>query len=1029
MQTKKWEIKIAILCLSLGVGSACLGKVIYVDENATGANDGSTWADAYYYLQDALTDANAAEKPVETRVAQGTYRPDEDTLHPAGTGDREATFQLINGVTLKGGYAGLGEPVPNARDIRLYETILSGDLNDDDNQVNHAEDLSDEPARGENSYHIVTGGGTDATAILDGFTITGGNANGSLYPNTCGGGMLCNSDATVRNCTFTGNSAIYGGGIHCSPSQFCDASPTLTNCIFICNTAEDEGGGLWIGDSDPEVTNCIITDNSAGNNGGGVMFGGDNWATFVNCVINANSAGKDGGAMYCTWCYGLPIINCTFTSNSAGERGGGIRIQEGSWMKLTNCILWGDSPEEVSAEWSQDASLNHCCILGGWSGDGNVDSDPLFIDADGSDNISGTEDDNLRLSLRSPCIDMGDNSAIPALLFVDLDDNPRISNHIVDAGPYERQSFVVSQRSIIVPEGGSASFTVALTDDPYGAIEVNVSCCLGDADITVASGGRLPFNSSNYSIPQTVTLVAAEDEDYLTGECEIWISGAGLLTAVIKGSEMDNEPVPPVLYVDARASGAKNGWSWVDAFTRLQDALQVAAGYSEVKEVRVAQGIYKPADPFSGDREATFQIVSGVAVKGGYAGLGAPDPNARNIEMHRTTLSGDINGDDGPNFNNNEENSRSVVYSNDTDSTAVLDGFTITAGNGTTGAGMHNVYGSPTLINCIFTGNYASFAGGGICGGSLTLSNCAFIENVARSAGGAIFGGDSPTIIRDCIFISNSVIDRNGVGGAIFRDEPILTNCTFIGNSGDSGGALNVMYGTAVGCKFIANRGVVGGAIFTINLTMTNCIVSNNSADDGGGLWGMSPIVTSCTFSRNSANHYGGGIKSWDGTPTVTNCIFWDNTANGRKDESAQIYTEDGIPLVNYSCIQDWTGNWGGTGNNGDAPCFADPNNDDYHLKSQAGRWDSNDGRWMIDDVTSPCIDAGDPMMPIGDEPFPNGGIINMGAYGGTAEASKSYFGEPPCETIVAGDINGDCAVDFKDFMLMARHWLEEHDG
>ena len=95
-------------------------------------------------------------------------------------------------------------------------------------------------------------------------------------------------------------------------------------------------------------------------------------------------------------------------------------------------------------------------------------------------------------------------------------------------------------------------------------------------------------------------------------------------------------------------------------------------------------------------------------------------------------------------------------------------------------------------------------------------------------------------------------------------------------------------------------------------------------------------------------------------------------------------------------------------------------------MKSQAGRWDANEGRWTIDEVTSSCIDAGDPMSPIGLEPFPNGGRINMGAYGGTAEASKSYFGEPVCETIVAGDINGDCKVNFKDFALMALHWLED---
>jgi len=98
--------------------------------------------------------------------------------------------------------------------------------------------------------------------------------------------------------------------------------------------------------------------------------------------------------------------------------------------------------------------------------------------------------------------------------------------------------------------------------------------------------------------------------------------------------------------------------------------------------------------------------------------------------------------------------------------------------------------------------------------------------------------------------------------------------------------------------------------------------------------------------------------------------------------------------------------------------------NGDYHLKSQAGRWNPDTSDWARDDVTSPCIDAGDPMSPIGREPFPNGGIVNMGAYGATAEASKSYFGTPVCETIVAGDLNGDCKVDYRDFMILAMHWL-----
>jgi len=97
----------------------------------------------------------------------------------------------------------------------------------------------------------------------------------------------------------------------------------------------------------------------------------------------------------------------------------------------------------------------------------------------------------------------------------------------------------------------------------------------------------------------------------------------------------------------------------------------------------------------------------------------------------------------------------------------------------------------------------------------------------------------------------------------------------------------------------------------------------------------------------------------------------------------------------------------------------------DYHLKSAAGRWTGSG--WFLDDVNSPCIDAGDPCDSIGVEPNPNGGRINIGAYGGTAQASKSTSGivEPVCISPPAADLNGDCRVDFLDFAAMASGWLD----
>ena len=120
-------------------------------------------------------------------------------------------------------------------------------------------------------------------------------------------------------------------------------------------------------------------------------------------------------------------------------------------------------------------------------------------------------------------------------------------------------------------------------------------------------------------------------------------------------------------------------------------------------------------------------------------------------------------------------------------------------------------------------------------------------------------------------------------------------------------------------------------------------------------------------------------------------------------------------------------GQWSDPNNGGAPATAADPNAvwvaGDYHLRSQAGHWDRQTETWVRDSETSPCIDAGNPAQPFSLEPFPNGGIINLGAYGDTAEASKSYFGEPICETQIAGDINGDCRVDSTDAALATQPW------
>jgi len=271
----------------------------------------------------------------------------------------------------------------------------------------------------------------------------------------------------------------------------------------------------------------------------------------------------------------------------------------------------------------------------------------------------------------------------------------------------------------------------------------------------------------------------------------------------------------------------------------------------------------------------------------------------------------------------------------------------------------------------------------------------------------------------------------NYLGGGIRCDEssPMISDCTITGSWAYFGAGIGCEGGSPIitECTITGNHAVNGGggmSMWESNPIISNCTFSDNSVDAKGGAVYSSesnPVVTSCTFAGNLAELSDGGsiYSRGTGNPTLRHCVLW-----GNAPQEIYVYEESSSVTASYCDIE---GGWAGEGNIDADPCFADPDNGDYHLKSQGGRYDPNEGGWTTDEVTSPCIDAGDPMSPIQYEPFPNGGVINIGAYGGTAEASKSWFGGPVCETIVAGDIDGNCLVDFRDFRLMAMHWLESH--
>ena len=373
-----------------------------------------------------------------------------------------------------------------------------------------------------------------------------------------------------------------------------------------------------------------------------------------------------------------------------------------------------------------------------------------------------------------------------------------------------------------------------------------------------------------------------------------------------------------LLFVDDDAPPEGDGKSWDTAYRFLADAL-VAAGKGQVGEIRVAQGVYQPdrdeANPDgTGDREATFQLINGLALMGGYAGIDAKDPDARDIELYETILSGDLLGNDEPDFKNNDENSFHVVRGDAIDETAVLDGFSITAGNADgpgdqdQGGGMYNSDGaSPTVTSCTFVANSADFVGGGMCNlqdSSPTVIDCTFNGNLAGSpeaagsppedatfpSGGGMYNSeDSSPIVIGCTFVANAAAYGGGMTNS-GNSSPTVIGCTFVANTaGDGGGMLNASNSNpaVTDCIFSGNSAYSwGGGMYNranSNPTVANCTFSDNSAGDGGGMlnfFSSNPTVTNCTFSDNSAGEGGGGMLNFfNSNPTVTNCTFSGNSA------------------------------------------------------------------------------------------------------------------------------------------------------
>ncbi len=404
--------------------------IIYVDAAANGAQNGTSWPNAYRHLGPALDTAPAG---AEIRVAQGNYFPNEGyTSSPSGN-YRNFSFRLpVNG-TLRGGYAGVAGENPNEQSVKDYRTYLSANIVITRDPFTFQE---------QHAYHVVTGA---SDAVLDGVFLGNAQANGQTITSSAGGGIYCNqTDMTVMNCMLSGNEAVYGGGIYAL-----NADVRVVNCLIICNNAVANGGAVYAQNANVELINCTMTGNEAEGHGR-TVFAQNASVDIVNTIVwgttreNPNMPPRTGAH--------LSIMNnaSIVADHSCIQYG-----EEAIERDADSTVVWDNSNITSSPEfWCMHMIDFVYNPLSAYSLMGFV-----LIPPENS-------------SIISPCIDAGLN--LPELPTADMSGQDRICNNTVDMGAFESQQgeslpeqtpqelpFTIEKMSLTgSSRAGIASFTI-----------------------------------------------------------------------------------------------------------------------------------------------------------------------------------------------------------------------------------------------------------------------------------------------------------------------------------------------------------------------------------------------------------------------------------------------------------------------------------------------------------------------------------------------------------------------------------------
>lgn len=913
--------------------------VRYVDADVSTSGDGSSWANAYKTLTEALAIAVASD---EVWIAAGTY-------YPSPTGDQAVSFAIPAGVRVYGGFAGT-EANRADRDWLTNLTTLSGDYSSDDTVTRDGTTgLLTFTHISENAGQVVTMDGTAATGspitsdpadasytTLDGVTVRGGNSSsgGGLYCDGSGAGGVCSP--AIANVIFLRNVGANGGAVYIQGASG-TASPVFADVTFSENSAGN-GGGVYVtassGTAVPVFERVAMFQNSATNGGGGVYVDKGSSPVFTNVVFAQNAADPTsttgyGGAIHVNALVStasLTASNVTFADNAAYV-GGAVFIDARfgtASVTIDNAILWGntaavssDANQIFNTQGEAAVTLRSAILQGVCSQIQNatctdtIAQNPLFADAtnpSGADGRLRSSDDGLNLQDTSPALNVGNNTLVPSGVTTDITGGNRILQATVDLGAYEQLELLPSTYFV------------------NGAVS--------------ASGDGLSWGNAFKTLTEALAVVNARDE--------VWVA-AGTYTPSATADREASFRIPAGVRVYGGFAGTETNRAdrdWVTNVTKLSGDY---AGNDVVTRNAETGDL-----TFTNNEENAYTVVrmDGTQATGSPITSDPSTPSSYTVLDGVTIRGGNSNNSIGP--------------------TASGGGF-LCDGSGLSGAC------SPVISNVTLVHNYAFIIGGGFVGNladggisSPVFSNVTVFQNEALTSGGGMAlstgllfdgaAGTSTAAFTDVSFVQNYAGTNGGSGLLIYNND---------------GGSSNVTLSNAT---FAQNGG--GEALLAYTASGGPSIVSVSLAH--------------ATIVGNTEN--GVSTLSGDSRATITldNSILWGNT--GSSGATHQFFTSGRPGVVYGPYILRNTLVEGGCGTSGEATCTnvstADPLFVDANTPNGAdGRpRTADDGLALL--AGSPALDAGDnALIPSGLTTDITGGTrivdgtADMGAYEGASAA------------------------------------------